>query len=156
MYVSVVYIYTVVFTYQSIKMEILNQIQFIRSHKKCSLKSGVLKNFAKFTRKHLCQILFFDKVAGSGCKKRLWHRCFSCEFCKIFKHTFFTEHLWTTASPSPLNIYVENVLAIIIFISFILIRKRFFEIIIISYFPKRFWEVLEEEKLLRWRLLEDQ
>ena len=23
---------------------------------------------------------------------------FSCEFCKIFKNTFFTEHLWMTAS----------------------------------------------------------
>ena len=23
---------------------------------------------------------------------------FSCEFCEIFKNTFFTEHLWTTAS----------------------------------------------------------
>ena len=22
----------------------------------------------------------------------------SCEFCKIFKNIFFTEHLWTTAS----------------------------------------------------------
>ena len=27
-------------------------------------KKGVLKNFAKFTRKHPCQILFFKKVAG--------------------------------------------------------------------------------------------
>ena len=25
---------------------------------------------------------------------------FSCEFCEISKSTFFTEHLWTTASPS--------------------------------------------------------
>ena len=25
-------------------------------------------------------------------------RVFSCEFCKISKNTFFTEHLWTTAS----------------------------------------------------------
>ena len=25
---------------------------------------------------------------------------FSCEFCKIFKNTFCTEHLWTTVSPS--------------------------------------------------------
>ena len=25
-------------------------------------------------------------------------RVFSCEFCQIFKNTFFTEHLWTTAS----------------------------------------------------------
>ena len=23
---------------------------------------------------------------------------FFCEFCKIFKNTFFTEHFWTTAS----------------------------------------------------------
>ena len=28
------------------------------------LKKGVLKNFAKFTGKHLCQGLFFNKVAG--------------------------------------------------------------------------------------------
>ena len=27
-------------------------------------KKGVLRNFAKFTRKHLCQNLFFNKVAG--------------------------------------------------------------------------------------------
>ena len=27
-------------------------------------RKGVLRNFAKFTVKHLCQILFFDKVAG--------------------------------------------------------------------------------------------
>ena len=27
-------------------------------------KNGVLKNFAKFTGKHLCQSLFFNKVAG--------------------------------------------------------------------------------------------
>ena len=27
-------------------------------------KKGVLRNFAKFTGKHLCQGLFFNKVAG--------------------------------------------------------------------------------------------
>ena len=27
-------------------------------------KEGVLKNFANFTEKHLCQSLFFNKVAG--------------------------------------------------------------------------------------------
>ena len=27
-------------------------------------KKGVLKNFAKFTEKHLCQSLFFNKIAG--------------------------------------------------------------------------------------------
>ena len=32
--------------------------------RRCSVKKGVLRNFAKFTGKHLCQSLFFNKVAG--------------------------------------------------------------------------------------------
>ena len=28
------------------------------------MKKGVIRNFAKFTGKHLCQSLFFNKVAG--------------------------------------------------------------------------------------------
>ena len=32
--------------------------------RRCSVKKGVLKNAAKFTGKHLCQSLFFNKVAG--------------------------------------------------------------------------------------------
>ena len=34
------------------------------SHRGCSVRKGVLKNFAKFSGKHLCQSLFFNKVAG--------------------------------------------------------------------------------------------
>ena len=30
----------------------------------CSVKKGVLRTFAKFTEKHQCQGLFFNKVAG--------------------------------------------------------------------------------------------
>ena len=30
------------------------------------VKKGVLKNFTKFTEKHLCQGLFVNKVANSG------------------------------------------------------------------------------------------
>ena len=33
---------------------------------RCSIKESVLKNFTKFTGKHLCQSLFFNKVAGLG------------------------------------------------------------------------------------------
>ena len=40
---------------------------FRSSHRRCSVKKGVLRNFAKFTGKHLCQSLFFNKVAGSAC-----------------------------------------------------------------------------------------
>ena len=46
-------------------------------------KKGVLRNFAKFTGKHLCQSLFFNKVAG---------------LAKFLRTPFLTEHLRTTAS----------------------------------------------------------
>ena len=74
------------------------------NHHRCSIKIGVLKNFAKFSGKQLSQSLFFNKVAGLGSttllKNRLWHRLcfFSCKFCEIFKNTFFIEYLWTNAS----------------------------------------------------------
>ena len=53
----------------------------------------VLRNFAKFTGKHLCQGLFFSKV-----EKRDTGTGVSCEFCKISKNTFFTQDLRTTDS----------------------------------------------------------
>ena len=49
-------------------------------------KKGVLKNFSKFTGKHLCQSLFFNKVAGL-IKKGTLAQLFSCEFCEISKNT---------------------------------------------------------------------
>ena len=61
-------------------------------------KKGVLENFAKLTGKHLCQSLFFNKVAGlrpaTLLKKKLWHRCFPVNFAKFLRTTFFIEHLW--------------------------------------------------------------
>ena len=50
-----------------------------RTHWRCSLKKGVLKNFTTFTGKHLCESLFFNKVTG-------------------LRQLFSTEQLQTTAS----------------------------------------------------------
>ena len=62
------------------------------SHQRCSLRKGVLRNFAKFTGKHLRQSLFFNKVAGLGpatlLKRRLWHRCFAVNFAKFLRTPF--------------------------------------------------------------------
>ena len=70
------------------------------------MKKGV-RNFRKFTGKHLCQILFFNKVAGLSpailLKTSLWHRCFPVNFTKFLK-TVFTENLQTTASA---NVLIE-------------------------------------------------
>ena len=34
------------------------------SHRRRSVRKGTLNNFSKFTGKHLCQSLLFNKVAG--------------------------------------------------------------------------------------------
>ena len=36
------------------------------SHPEVFCRRGVLRNFTKFTGKHLCQSLFFNKIAGLG------------------------------------------------------------------------------------------
>ena len=62
-------------------------------------KKGILEDFEKFTRKHLCQSLFFNKVEGqpatSLIKKETLVLVLFCEFCGIFKNTSFIEqHRW--------------------------------------------------------------
>ena len=56
-------------------------------------KKGVLRNFTKFTGKHLCQSLLFNKVAAlrsaTLLKKRLWHWRFSKNFEKYLRTLFY-------------------------------------------------------------------
>ena len=48
-----------------------------------------MRNFAEFTRKHLCLNLFFDKVKlcrfSASLKTRLWRRCFPVNFAKFVR-----------------------------------------------------------------------
>ena len=60
-------------------------------------KKCVFINFAKFTGKHLCWSLFFNKVADL-LKKRLKHRSFPVNFAEVLKKTFLTKHLRVAAS----------------------------------------------------------
>ena len=53
-------------------------------------EKGVLRNFAKFIGKHLCQSLFFNKIAGLArnfIKKETLVQVFFCKFCEISKNT---------------------------------------------------------------------
>ena len=75
------------------------------SHPEVFCKKDVLRSFAKLTGKHLCQSLFFNKVAGLDAskgfmkaeaprpatllKKKTQAQVFSCEFCEISKNTIF-------------------------------------------------------------------
>ena len=93
-----------------------NDLTYDRSsHRRYSVRKVVLRNFTKFTGKHLCQSLFFNKVAGlrpatllkrrlwpEACnfiEKKDWHSFFPMNFVKFLRTLFFfTEHPWTTVS----------------------------------------------------------
>ena len=61
----------------------LNETKSRSSRPEVICKKGVLKNFVKLTGKNLCQRLFLNLS-----------QVFFCEFCEIFKNTYFVEHLW--------------------------------------------------------------
>ena len=64
------------------------QREKIRSSRpKVFCKKCVLRIFTKFTGKHLCQSLFFNKVAGLRKKWGSGAQVFSSEFCEISKNT---------------------------------------------------------------------
>ena len=62
--------------------------------RRCSVKKMFLKNFAKFTGKHLCQ-------SCSVIKKETLTQVCSLEFCEIFRKTFFYRTPPVVASERP-------------------------------------------------------
>ena len=71
-------------------------VNFRSSRPEVFSKKRVHKNFAKFTGKHLCQGLFFNKAAGlrmQFIKKRPWYRCFPVNFAEFLGAPFILEHL---------------------------------------------------------------
>ena len=51
------------------------------SHRRSSVKKGVLKNFVNFTEKNTCvEVSFYNFI-----KKRLQHRCFAVKFAKFLR-----------------------------------------------------------------------
>ena len=69
-------------------------------------KKGVWRNFVKFIGKHLCQSLFFNKIAGlkpaTWLRKTLWHRRFPVNLAKFPRTPFLTEHLrWRLLRVAP-------------------------------------------------------
>ena len=60
-------------------------------HQRCSVRKGILRNFTKFTGKHLCQACNFIE-------KETLAQVFSSEFCEISNNIFLTEHFWADTS----------------------------------------------------------
>ena len=70
--------------------------------------------------------MMFSGDIGKACnfiKKETLAQMFSYEFCEISKNTFFTEHLWTTASKG----YRRKTAACSKIVSLLRLFLRFFE-----------------------------
>ena len=67
------------------------EILYRSSHRKCSIKKVFLKISHNSQENNLARVCNFIKKEALG-------QVFSCEFCRIFKNTFFKEHLRATAS----------------------------------------------------------
>ena len=80
----------------SVSYDLLHNKEANNSKKYCQkqpqglfYKKNVLKNFAKFTGKQLCQGLLFNKVAGLGVlKKKHGNMCFPVILTKFLRATF--------------------------------------------------------------------
>ena len=72
-----------------------------------SIKTSLLKTFAKFIGKHVS--------INKTIKKQIQTQLFSCEFCEIFKNIFFTEHLRVIAFAT--EIFKPNKTLVMIFIN---------------------------------------
>ena len=63
----------------------------------CARVSFLVKLQAKHTqtiRRQFADELFKCFWPGTLLKKKLWHRCFSVNFVKFLRTSFFIEHLW--------------------------------------------------------------
>ena len=70
----------------------IERLQLQKQPPEVLYKKGVLRNFQKFTGKHLYQSLFFNKVVGlrsaTLLETRPWHRCFPVNFAKFLRTPF--------------------------------------------------------------------
>ena len=74
------------------------------SHLQMFLKIGDLKNFAIFTGKHLCWSL----NACNLIKKETSTQVFSCEYCEIFRYSFFYKRTSAVAAFGSQRIWLLN------------------------------------------------
>ena len=69
------------------------------SHRSCSIKKAVHKKFGIFAGKNLCWILFLIKLqVPATLLKKTPTQVYSCEYCEVFKKTYFEKQLRTTHS----------------------------------------------------------
>ena len=82
------------------------QNMFRSSHRRCSVRKGVLRIFTKFSGKHLCQ----RSEACNFIKKETLARVFSCEFREISENSlFYRTHLVAASHTSSIFFWVIKI-----------------------------------------------
>ena len=93
------------------------------------LSKDVLKNFANFTGKDLCQVNCEPKSLIYPCSLHLHYKKDSCTqlffsgFCRIFKNTFLLEHSWASTSDFIFDIFKSNKYMKVSFLLTVFYRK---------------------------------
>ena len=72
--------------------------EFRSSYWMCSVRKGILRNFAKSTCARVSFLIKLQASAWNFIKIEILAQVFSYEFYEISKNAFFTEHLLETAS----------------------------------------------------------
>ena len=83
-----------------------------------SIQKAVLKNFAKFTGRHLCRSLFWKNCWAESLQryqKETPAQLFSSEFCEILKTTNFEEHLRPAATVDSFTTCLYSVLVLCLY-----------------------------------------
>ena len=99
------FLYFVQLTFQGLYAHEFEYI-FKSIHRRCSIRKVFLKILQNSQENTCTRVLFLIKLQAEACnfiKKETLAQVFSCEFCEIFKNTFFTGHLRATAS-----VFYEN------------------------------------------------
>ena len=126
-------------------MKICSPCRFRSSHQRCSMEKGVLINFTKFTEKHPCKSLFFNKVAGlrpaTLLKKSLLHRCFPVNFANFLRTPFLQNTSGRLLLPFNIEIFST--------FTFYLGRNIDFWIFFTSWYLRTAWAEKNSTSLLR-------
>ena len=108
-------------------------------------RKSVLRNFEKFTGKHLCQGLLFNKAAGlrtvTLLKKRFWYRCFPVNFSKFLKTPSITKHLRWLLLKTPVNqlIFREELVDLQLYYSRIFSQEVFKHMCFKHFKPRKYY-----------------
>ena len=94
------------------------------SQRRCSLRKYVIRNFAKFIRKHLCQSLFLNKVADLSLQLYLKRDSDTGVFLRILQNFFTTLRAIDGFFK---NKYLARLMTLLMFIFQVLIYEKTYE-----------------------------